>query len=72
MAGRNEIVEFLDGFLRVKDLGEDTGLAVCGSEKVEVVCGAVDLSFHAIELVTTSRYDLFFTHLSAERIAREM
>jgi len=63
----DEIVEFLDAFLRVKELGEDTGLVLGGRKGVEKVAGAVDLSLYAVEQAKALGCDLLFSHHAAWR-----
>ncbi len=65
MVSLSDVVSFLDRLLRVKELGEDTGLIISGEEDVEIVCGAVNLSFNSIEQAIDRDCNLLFTHHAA-------
>ena len=59
------IVDFLDGMLKVKAHGEDSGLKLTGRKKICKIGGAVDLSLYAINKASQAGCDFLFTHHDA-------
>ena len=59
------IVDFLDGMLKVKAHGEDSGLKLTGRKKICIIGGAVDLSLYAINKASQAGCDFLFTHHDA-------
>jgi len=59
------IVNFLDGILKVKAHGENSGLKLTGRTKISKIGGAVDLSLSAIKQASQTGCDFLFTHHDA-------
>jgi putative NIF3 family GTP cyclohydrolase 1 type 2 len=60
-----EITAYLDGLLDTKRLDEGLGLLSSGRSEVDLVCGAVNLSFHAIRKAVHERASLLLCHHAA-------
>ena len=60
-----DVSAYLDGLLDTKRLDEGLGLLSCGKNRVDLVCGAVNLSFHAIQQTIREEASLLICHHAA-------